>query len=963
MDKETATEREPEISNEPLEASPEPEAAAPEEADQAALPAQNGRRSNGRKPQAAPQQVVDEDELLVEDEEQGLPEGEAAPYPAEPGDSLEQIRRLSPWVTLALFAIFPNYLTLAILGVAVGLNGATLFRRVRALSLEQWGYVVLTLVAGGLRFWDLGLKPLHHDESMHAYFSYLLFLNPSSYQYNPLLHGPFQFHAIAYVYYVASHLGTPDGGVTDVTARIAAATMGTLMIPMCYFLRNNIGKVAALIAAFLLAISPTFVYYSRFTREDIYFASFVFITVVALFKYAEQRRLRWLLIGLGAFAGAYATKEAAFFNIAMFGGILAGFIAWELGSRIVYPWADQSEEEDKSASAGNSGAGAQVGAAAGSVPVTRRVRLPLGLGDHAGVLAVLLYLGVAGIAAKLVLKWVQTTSAWISATDKAGAANQAQIAVQRLAQAQNTSQDIENVLVNVLLIALVVIATIVLVAVIWQLFTDPYQSPPEDQLARRGLARWVDPVRQPLLNGLVRVPWAHWFFGLLVIFGIFAGLFWIIPSSDPTLCNGSVPTTLGLQQGSICSWTQGFHQGIGNGLVQGIFYWITQQQVERGGQPWYYYLILIPFYEQLVLIFGLGGLVRCLAHPTRFRLFVVFWFVASLFLYSWAGEKMPWLTIHIVLPLILLAAIALDWAVVRALEMLDEMAQNRYAGRSVFAGQVLARSARPLLTLVFAFLLLIPMLHSMLFVTYVDPGDAPHEMLSYVQTTTDVTDVMAKITALDQQLYGGTHQLRIGLPNSQAIWPFTWYLRDYKNVWFYYDGKDPAPSNLDVIITDPGAEGAYTAPDAAHPQGLFLAHQYRIRAWWDQGYMPPPCVPSKTVTCDPNAGTGIGVWPWLSYGDPAPCETVTTQNPLVAQQLAQAGVVYCVASLNPVKISACTKASQSQTGVNCVAAPSFSAGKAFGNFWDWLWTRKAIGPTDGSTDFMFLVRSGLPMQP
>ena len=175
--------------------------------------------------------------------------------------------------------------------------------------------------------------------------------------------------------------------------------------------------------------------------------------------------------------------------------------------------------------------------------------------------------------------------------------------------------------------------------------------------------------------------------------------------------------------------------------------------------------------------------------------------------------------------------------------------------------------------------------------------------------------------------------------------------------------KTRLQADLDVIITDPGAEGAYTAPDAAHPQGLFLAHQYRIRAWWDQGYMPPPCVPSKTVTCDPNAGTGIGVWPWLSYGDPAPCETVTTQNPLVAQQLAQAGVVYCVASLNPVKISACTKASQSQTGVNCVAAPSFSAGKAFGNFWDWLWTRKAIGPTDGSTDFMFLVRSGLPMQP
>jgi hypothetical protein len=145
---------------------------------------------------------------------------------------------------------------------------------------------------------------------------------------------------------------------------------------------------------------------------------------------------------------------------------------------------------------------------------------------------------------------------------------------------------------------------------------------------------------------------------------------------------------------------------------------------------------------------------------------------------------------------------------------------------------------------------------------------------------------------------------------------------------------------------------------------LFLAHQYRIRAWWDEGYKPPPCVPTQTKPCDPNLlYGGIGVWPWLSYGDPAPCTSITTQNQQVAQQLAQAGVVYCLDSQTPVQISACTKSSQSQTGVNCAAVPSFDFGKAFGNFWDWLWTRQAIGPTDGSTDFMFLVRSGLPMQP
>lgn len=37
------------------------------------------------------------------------------------------------------------------------------------MKLEHWGYVAVTLLGGGLRFWDLGLKPLHHDENMHAY--------------------------------------------------------------------------------------------------------------------------------------------------------------------------------------------------------------------------------------------------------------------------------------------------------------------------------------------------------------------------------------------------------------------------------------------------------------------------------------------------------------------------------------------------------------------------------------------------------------------------------------------------------------------------------------------------------------------------------------------------------------------------------------------------------------------------
>ena len=38
-----------------------------------------------------------------------------------------------------------------------------------------------------------------------------------------------------------------------------------------------------------------------------------------------------------------------------------------------------------------------------------------------------------------------------------------------------------------------------------------------------------------------------------------------------------------------------------------------------------------------------------------FPFFLFYWFLASLIVYSWGGEKMPWLVIHITLPLCVIA--------------------------------------------------------------------------------------------------------------------------------------------------------------------------------------------------------------------------------------------------------------------------------------------------------------------
>ena len=48
-------------------------------------------------------------------------------------------------------------------------------------------------------------------------------------------------------------------------------------------------------------------------------------------------------------------------------------------------------------------------------------------------------------------------------------------------------------------------------------------------------------------------------------------------------------------------------QGIGTGLIGSLGYWIDQQEVMRGGQPWYYFYLLVPLYEFLPLLLAIGG--------------------------------------------------------------------------------------------------------------------------------------------------------------------------------------------------------------------------------------------------------------------------------------------------------------------------------------------------------------------
>jgi len=95
--------------------------------------------------------------------------------------------------------------------------------------------------------------------------------------------------------------------------------------------------------------------------------------------------------------------------------------------------------------------------------------------------------------------------------------------------------------------------------------------------------------------------------------------------------------------------------GMFSGVWQGMGYWIAQQDVARGNQPWYYYFVGLSVYELLPLVFAILGAIYYLRKGDIFGLALILWSGLTMLAYTLASEKMPWLLVGIVLPLIFLA--------------------------------------------------------------------------------------------------------------------------------------------------------------------------------------------------------------------------------------------------------------------------------------------------------------------
>ena len=110
--------------------------------------------------------------------------------------------------------------------------------------------------------------------------------------------------------------------------------MALLLIPLAWQLRRLLGRGAALGAAALFTFGPSYLYFGRFTREDIYIATITLGLLVAIWLYIDRPRTYHPAIIGAVLAISFATKETTFITVFVMGSFF-------LFSFAVPPWREQ----------------------------------------------------------------------------------------------------------------------------------------------------------------------------------------------------------------------------------------------------------------------------------------------------------------------------------------------------------------------------------------------------------------------------------------------------------------------------------------------------------------------------------------------------------------------------------------------------------------------------------------------
>jgi predicted membrane-bound mannosyltransferase/sugar lactone lactonase YvrE len=746
-------------------------------------------------------------------------------------------------------------------------------------------FIAILIAAVFTRFHMLEPRVMSHDETSHVYFSWLLYQG-RGYQHDPVTHGPFQFHILALSYFLF--------GDNDLTARIPAALFSIATVGFMWFYRRYLGKAGALIAAALLVISPFMLYYGRYVRNEAFVALYGVIILWAMLRYMETGIPRYLLYLTAATSLHYATKETSYIYSAQALLFVAFFFLYRVTARS-WPYPKERVAFVRSLLVGF----ILIIIAAGFVfyggtdASLAQEGLPengaLPTATTGGLDIIVIVLGaLAAFALLLAAYYLVKGYTW----------------------EQIRSERSFDLLILQGTLVLPLLTAFPLKMMGWGVPTNV------TSIANMTTIDMIQMGSVLLVMSLIAVAvglwWNRkiWLANAALFYAIFTVLFTTIFTNGP---------------------------GFFTGLLGGLGYWLEQQPVQRGSQPGYYYaLIQVPIYEYLpalgsllalvMAFFGIrparstsapadteqeqataiatanstadatadakadatataGAIVTAENEVERFLNPPVlpllgFWALTSLSAYTIAGEKMPWLTVHIAFPLILTAAWGFDrlvesinWGVLRtkraflALVLLpvfllsfsaafgslmgtnrpfqgQELAQLQATSGflmsllvAIVSGWGLARAlqdwepgqfGRVTVLAIFGFLAILTA-RTAFTASYIN-FDQANELLVYAHSGPGNKIALAQIEELSRRTTDGLGMMVAY--DDQSTYPFWWYLRNYTNQRYF--GDNPTRDLRDAPVILVGQENySKIAPVVGQ---AYYSFEY-VRIWWpDQDY-------------------------------------------------------------------------------------------------------------------------------
>lgn len=200
-------------------------------------------------------------------------------------------------------------------------------RRLWRLALWQWAALAILFAASFLRLFALTEKVLHHDEGVNGMFMTNLF-RTGYYHYDPAnYHGP----SLYYIGEITTTIGSVflgKDGLNTFTIRLVPAIFGVGVVWLLLSLRRELGTFGALAAAALAAVSPGFVFFSRYFIHEILSVFFTLGVLVALLHYGKTGRPRYFMLAAASLAMMGTTKETWIITVAVWALAIPCTMAW-----------------------------------------------------------------------------------------------------------------------------------------------------------------------------------------------------------------------------------------------------------------------------------------------------------------------------------------------------------------------------------------------------------------------------------------------------------------------------------------------------------------------------------------------------------------------------------------------------------------------------------------------------------